>query len=212
MVHGQARTHRRSRFAASVTQRGDGRARAFFLDEDHALYRDLLAASCRAADVEIWAWVLMPNHVHFILAPKDADGLRRALAPVHPRFAGHIHARCKRSGHFRQGRFGAVVMDEEHLISLGTSVVVRHMRGVPETCPACGSHRLSPQRGVHSEHADIEGERPTCDKCGWAGDPVPILATPESYGPRENALPPEGECVMPTVPLRTLRRPGQKEE
>jgi putative transposase len=31
-----------------VTQRGKGRARAFFGDADNALYRDLLAASCRA--------------------------------------------------------------------------------------------------------------------------------------------------------------------
>lgn len=39
-----------------VTQRGNGGARTFFGDGDYALYRDLLAASCRAADVEIWAW------------------------------------------------------------------------------------------------------------------------------------------------------------
>ena len=111
-----------------VTQRGNGRARVFFLDEDYALYRDLLAASCRAADVEIWAWVLMPNHVHLILSPKDADGLRRALAPVHRRYAGHIHSRRKRSGHFRQGRFGAVAMDEEHLAAALRYVALNPVR------------------------------------------------------------------------------------
>src|SRR5215218_7535553 len=57
----------------------------------------------------------MPNHVHLILVPSDADGLRRALARVHRNYAGIIQARRKRSGHFWQGRFGAVVMDEEHL-------------------------------------------------------------------------------------------------
>ena len=62
-----------------VTQRGNGRAQTFFSDTDYAFYRDLLAASCRAAKVEIWAWVLMPNHVHLILVPSDEDGLRRAL-------------------------------------------------------------------------------------------------------------------------------------
>jgi putative transposase len=98
-----------------VTQRGNGRARTFFGDDDYALYRDLFAASCRAAGVDIWAWCLMPNHVHLILVPSDADGLRRALAPVHRRYAGIIHARRKRTGHFWQGRFGCVVMDEEHL-------------------------------------------------------------------------------------------------
>src|SRR5882672_6512575 len=98
-----------------VTQRGNGRARTFFGDGDYALYRDLLAEHCHAADVEVWAWCLMPNHVHLILVPSDADGLRRALAGVHRRYAGIIHARRKRTGHFWQGRFGAVAMDEEHL-------------------------------------------------------------------------------------------------
>ena len=98
-----------------VTQRGNGRARTFFGDDDYALYRNLLAESCRGADVEVWSWVLMPNHVHLVLVPSDADGLRRALAQVHRRYAGQIHARLKRTGHFWQGRFGAVVMDETHL-------------------------------------------------------------------------------------------------
>ena len=98
-----------------VTQRGNGGARTFFSEADYALYRDLLAAHCRAAGVAAWAWCLMPNHVHLVLVPSDADGLRRALAAVHRRYAGIIHTRRKRTGHFWQGRFGAAVMDEEHL-------------------------------------------------------------------------------------------------
>jgi putative transposase len=31
------------------------------------------------------------------------------------RYAGFVHARRKRTGHFWQGRFGSVVMDEDHL-------------------------------------------------------------------------------------------------
>jgi len=100
-----------------VTQRGNGRGRTFFGDHDYALYRDLLAANCRVAGVEVWAWCLMPNHVHLILVPSDPDGLRRALARVHRHYAGVIQARRKRSGHFWQGRFGAVAMDEEHLVA-----------------------------------------------------------------------------------------------
>jgi putative transposase len=100
-----------------VTQRGNGRAQTFFSDADYALYRDLLAASCRDAGVEVWAWVFMPNHVHLVLVPADTDGLRRVLALTHRRYAGHIHARMKRTGHFWQGRFGAVAMDEPHLVA-----------------------------------------------------------------------------------------------
>ena len=98
-----------------VTQRGNGRTQVFFCDHDYRLYGDLLSAHCAAAGVKVWAWVLMPNHVHLILVPRDTDGIRRALAPVHRRYAGHVHARLKRTGHFWQGRFGCVAMDEEHL-------------------------------------------------------------------------------------------------
>ena len=47
--------------------------------------------------------------------PQDEDGIRRCLSAVHRRYAGHIHARLKRTGHFWQGRFGCVALDEVHL-------------------------------------------------------------------------------------------------
>ena len=65
--------------------------------------------------MSVWAWCLMPNHVHLILVPQAEDGLRRAMARVHRRYAGFVHARRRRTGHFWQGRYGAVAMDEDHL-------------------------------------------------------------------------------------------------
>ncbi|MBN8951452.1 MULTISPECIES: transposase [unclassified Rhizobium] len=111
-----------------VTQRGNGRAQTFFCDDDYALYRDLLAHHCRAAGVEVWGWVLMPNHVHLILIPADADGIRRALSRVHRTYAGHIHARLRRTGHFWQGRFDCVAMDEEHLATALRYVALNPVR------------------------------------------------------------------------------------
>jgi putative transposase len=134
-----------------VTQRGNGRAQTFFSDQDYALYRDLLAASCRSAGVEVWAWVLMPNHVHMILLPSDADGLRRALAPVHRRYAGHVHARERRTGHFWQGRFGAVAMDEDHLRAALAYIALNPVRARltrrPEDWPWSSVHAHLSGRG-----------------------------------------------------------------
>jgi REP element-mobilizing transposase RayT len=61
-----------------------------FSDDDFALYRDLLAEHRATAGVEIWAWVLLPNHVHLILTPSDEDGLRATLSRTHRRYAGHV--------------------------------------------------------------------------------------------------------------------------
>ncbi len=57
-----------------VTQRGNRREAIFFEDGDHDIYRDLLAEQTRRAGVEVWAYCLMPNHVHLILTPTRADG------------------------------------------------------------------------------------------------------------------------------------------
>lgn len=161
-----------------VTQRGNGRARTFFGDADYALYRDLLAANCKAAGVEVWAWCLMPNHVHLILVPSDSDGLRRALARVHRSYAGAIQARRKRTGHFWQGRFGAVVMDEQHLaaalryVSLNPvrarlvrraqdwrwSSTRAHLRGKDD-----GLTALAPIRDRFPEFADLLVTEPEAD-------------------------------------------------
>lgn len=111
-----------------VTQRGNGGQKVFFSDQDDATYRDLLAEAAKEARVAVWAWCLMPNHVHLILTPQGEDGLRRTLARVHRRYAGLVHARRKRTGHFWQCRFGAVAMDEPHLAAAYRYVVLNPVR------------------------------------------------------------------------------------
>jgi hypothetical protein len=102
----------------------------------------------------------------------------------------------------------AAVSTTENAISLCTSSVIRYMRGVPETCPACGSHCLSPERSFRDDLPEIEWERPTCDKCDWTGEPVPILNVPRPFESTDRTAP-AGECVIPTVPLRALKKPSQ---
>ncbi|MBU1173908.1 MAG: transposase [Alphaproteobacteria bacterium] len=98
-----------------VTQRGNRRAEVFFGDGDYALYRDLLAAAARKAGSEIWAYCLMPNHVHIVTVPSHADGLRQTFGEAHRRYTRHVNARKDWTGHLWQGRFGAVAMDEDYL-------------------------------------------------------------------------------------------------
>ena len=100
-----------------VTQRGNRRESIFFEDGDQEIYRDLLGEQARKADVEVWAYCLMPNHVHLILNPRHADGLGRAVGEAHRRYTNFINARGRWTGHLFQSRFASVAMDELHLIS-----------------------------------------------------------------------------------------------
>lgn len=98
-----------------VTQRGNRRERVFFEPGDHLRYRAFLAEAAAKARTEVWAYCLMPNHVHLILTPCDEDGLRATLAEAHRRYTNFINERHGWSGHLWQGRFGSVPMDEDHL-------------------------------------------------------------------------------------------------
>ena len=114
--------------AHHVTQRGNRRQQVFFSDDDYAAYRDLLAQGCQAAGVAVWAYCLMPNHVHMILVPADADGLRRALAETHRRYSRRINLREDWRGYLWQGRFASVAMDEGHLLSAARYVELNPVR------------------------------------------------------------------------------------
>lgn len=81
-----------------------------------------------AQSVSVWNRVLMPNHVHLILVPRHEDALRAALSRVRRAYAGRIHACERRTGHFWQGRFGSVAMDETSVLAALRYVALNPMR------------------------------------------------------------------------------------
>jgi putative transposase len=100
-----------------LTQRGNRGEPVFFGTGDYALYRDLLAASCRRCDVAVWAWCLMANHVHLVAVPLTADGLALALGEAHRRYTRAVNDRQGWTGHLWQGRFASCALDDEHLLA-----------------------------------------------------------------------------------------------
>ena len=100
-----------------VTQRGSRRQTTFFGEPDYKTYVNLLASHRVAAGVEVWAYCLMPNHVHLVLVPREADSLARLLRDTHSTYARHVNAIQGWCGHLWQERFHSVVMDEAHLLA-----------------------------------------------------------------------------------------------
>jgi putative transposase len=82
-----------------VTACGDRREPIFFEDGDQDIYSDMLAEQALKAGVEMWAYCLMPNHVHLILCPKTEDGMAQALGAAHRRRVNFFNARGRWRGH-----------------------------------------------------------------------------------------------------------------
>jgi len=111
-----------------VTQRGNRRERTFFEDGDYALYLDLLADAASRYGVEVWSYCLMPNHVHIVAVPRDADALGATFRHVHRHYTGYVNARMRVTGHLWQGRFSSVAMDEQHLYAAFRYVALNPVR------------------------------------------------------------------------------------
>ncbi len=104
-------------FPHHVTQRGNRRQPTFFSDSDYRHYLDLLRKFTTETATSVWAYCLMPNHVHLVLVPSCEDGLRAVLSEVHRRYTTAINFREGWRGHLWQERFHSVVMDESHTVA-----------------------------------------------------------------------------------------------
>jgi len=98
-----------------VTQRGNRRQSTFFSPDDYVAYRKIAAEAFTAANVEVWAYCLMPNHVHLVATPTSATGLAEAVGNTHARYTRMINQREGWSGYLWQGRFASFPMDDDYL-------------------------------------------------------------------------------------------------
>jgi putative transposase len=111
-----------------ITPRGNRRQPTFFGDADYRAYLDLLAAWCGRFGAEIWAYCLMPNHVHLVAVPAAEDSLRRALGEAHRRYTRAINARQGWVGHLWQARFSSCALDAAHLLAAARYVELNPVR------------------------------------------------------------------------------------
>jgi REP-associated tyrosine transposase len=122
-----------------LTQRGNRRRALFTEPGDYALYRDLIAERCRANRVACWAYCLMPNHVHLVLTPADADALSRAAGEAYRRFTAFVNASARTTDHLFQGRFASFAMDDAHFLNalryLAFNPVRAGLAATPEAWP-----------------------------------------------------------------------------
>jgi len=59
-----------------LTQRGNRRQKTFFCEDDYRYYIKLMSEFTGQSGTEVWAYCLMPNHVHLVMVPVEEDGLR----------------------------------------------------------------------------------------------------------------------------------------
>ena len=111
-----------------MCQRGNRRQETFFCDEDCEAYLELMAHWCEECGVEVWAYCLMPNHVHLIAVPAVEAALCRGIGEAHRRYTRRVNFRAGWRGHLWQGRFSSYPMDGAYLYSATRYVELNPVR------------------------------------------------------------------------------------
>jgi putative transposase len=77
----------------------------------------MLADARDGAGIDVWAYCLMPNHVHLIVVPTHDNSLVTFFSEAHRRYTRRVNLRQGWRGHLWQERFHSSVMDEQHLLA-----------------------------------------------------------------------------------------------
>jgi putative transposase len=96
-----------------ITQRGNNRLRCFFEDDDYRVYLHLLRAASLQAECRIHAYVLMSNHVHLLVSPKDELGPALMMKSLGQRYVQYVNRRYARTGTLWEGRYHSCLVHSE---------------------------------------------------------------------------------------------------
>lgn len=147
-----------------VIARGNERRPLFRDDADRERYLELLDEACGKHGARVFAYCLMPNHLHVALQTADTP-LSRVVHDVHSRYARYFNRRHDRAGHLFQGRFQGLLVDRDaYLLEL-----VRYIHRNPVKARLAAR----PEEFAWSSHAAYLGTAPA-----WlaAGEVLSLLA------------------------------------
>lgn len=96
-----------------VFQRGHNKEPVFFDDEDYLVYLRYLKAAADQFDCAIHAYVLMTNHVHFLLTPQATNSISLLFQGVGRHYVPYINKRYGRRGSLWEGRHKSCVIGSE---------------------------------------------------------------------------------------------------
>jgi putative transposase len=111
-----------------ITQRASGAERLFHEDDDYLEMLVRLKKVSETHEIEFVAFVLMPNHVHFLLQQNEAN-LHEAMRDLFSQYARRQNKKYERKGHLFGGRYRqAVCLDESYFLAISLYIHLNPVR------------------------------------------------------------------------------------
>jgi putative transposase len=96
-----------------VIQRGHNREPCFFAEEDYQRYLHDVHEAALRNELQIHAYVLMTNHVHLLVTPKQPFSVMHTMQDLGRKYVRYINHSYKRTGGLWEGRYKASLVDSE---------------------------------------------------------------------------------------------------
>jgi len=100
-----------------ITARGNRRELIWRDDRDRFFYLSKLEEYRKCLKFEIFAYVLMPNHVHLAIAAGPIKTISHIMQRLSLSYAKYYNNRYRTCGHLWQGRFHSRVITDENYFS-----------------------------------------------------------------------------------------------
>ena len=99
--------------AQHVIQRGNNRGDIFRSPADHEAFLYTLRDALARYPLEVHAYVLMRNHVHFMVTPGSPQALPGAMQAIGRRYVRYFNDRHQRTGGLFEGRYRSLMVEDE---------------------------------------------------------------------------------------------------
>jgi putative transposase len=96
-----------------LVQRGHNRGACFFGEQDYRAYLGWLGEALQREQCVLHAYVLMTNHIHLLVTPRDAGTIPRFIMAVGRRDVQHINHTYGRTGTLWDSRYRSSLVQED---------------------------------------------------------------------------------------------------
>jgi len=96
-----------------VIQTGNNNQPIFRETEDYQAFLGWLRTAAKNYKVAVHAYVLMPDHLHLLVTPADADGLGQMMQWIGRYYVPYFNQKYGRSGTLWNGRYKTSLIDAE---------------------------------------------------------------------------------------------------
>jgi putative transposase len=120
-----------------IIQQGRDGQQIFFEDQDYQYFHDCLDAAAYNYQLEVHAYVLMPNHVHILATPGNTDSISRTTQSIGRNYVQYFNECYSGSGTLWEGRYRATVVEsKQYLLACSRYIELNPVRNGLVSKPA----------------------------------------------------------------------------